>query len=109
MQALLEAAPWLRMTAWLQQQGHGVGPKRRLRLLRAMGLMAVYAKPRLSLNPLYHRHFPYLLKGVAIVRPTMSFDSTLNQLDGCDLCVRVPCRVQLIVKSVAGHLVILAL
>jgi hypothetical protein len=25
-----------------------------------MGLMAVYAKPRLSLNPLEHKRFPYL-------------------------------------------------
>ena len=58
-----------KMTFQLQQQGYAVGPKRVRRLLRLMGLMAVYAKPRLSLNPLAHRRFPYLLKGVAIVRP----------------------------------------
>ena len=35
-----------------------------------MGLMATfYPKPRLSLNPLEHKRFPYLLKGLAIVRP----------------------------------------
>ena len=50
-----------KMTVWLQQQGYAVGPKRVRRLLRAMGLMAVYPKPRLSLNPLAHRRFPYLL------------------------------------------------
>jgi len=73
-----------KMTAWMQQQGHGVGPKRVRRLLRAMGLMAVYAKPRLSLNPLYHRHFPYLLKGVTIVRPNQvwSTDITYIRLRG---------------------------
>ena len=41
-----------KMTVWLQQQGFAVGPKRVRRLLRSMGLMAVYPKPRLSLNPM---------------------------------------------------------
>ena len=58
-----------KMTVGLQLQGYLVGPKRVRRLLRAMGLMAVYPKPRLSLNPLAHKRFPYLLKGLAIVRP----------------------------------------
>ena len=73
-----------KMTAWLQQLGHGVGPKRVRRLLRAMGLMAIYPKPRLSLNPLAHRRFPYLLKGVQIVRPNQvwSTDITYIRLQG---------------------------
>ena len=58
-----------KMTVWLQAQRYAVGPKRVRRLLRAMGLMAVYPKPRLSLNALAHKRFPYLLKGLAIVRP----------------------------------------
>jgi len=73
-----------KMTVWLQQQGYAVGPKRVRRLLRAMGLMAVYPKPRLSLNPLAHRRFPYLLKGVSIVRPNQvwSTDITYIRLRG---------------------------
>jgi putative transposase len=73
-----------KMTVWLQQQGHAVGPKRVRRLLRAMGLMAVYPKPRLSLNPLAHQRFPYLLKGLAIVRPNQvwSTDITYIRLRG---------------------------
>jgi putative transposase len=73
-----------KMTAGLQLQGHAVGPKRVRRLLRAMGLMAVYPKPRLSLNPLAHQRFPYLLKGVAIVRPNQvwSTDITYVRLQG---------------------------
>jgi len=73
-----------KMTFWLQEQGYAVGPKRVRRLLRAMGLMAVYPKPRLSLNPLAHRRFPYLLKGVAIVRPNQvwSTDITYIRLRG---------------------------
>ena len=73
-----------KMTVGLQQQGYAVGPKRVRRLLRAMGLMAVYPKPRLSLNPLAHQRFPYLLKGVAIVRPNQvwSTDITYIRLHG---------------------------
>ena len=73
-----------KMTAGLQLQGYAVGPKRVRRLLRAMGLMAVYPKPRLSLNPLAHKRFPYLLKGVAIVRPNQvwSTDITYIRLQG---------------------------
>jgi putative transposase len=73
-----------KMTFWLQAQGYAVGPKRVRRLLRAMGLMAVYPKPRLSLNSLAHRRFPYLLKGVAIVRPNQvwSTDITYIRLRG---------------------------
>jgi putative transposase len=38
----------LRMTAWLRHQGHQVNFKRVRSLLRQMGLMAVYPRPRLS-------------------------------------------------------------
>jgi len=73
-----------KMTLWLRSQHHAVGPKRVRRLLRAMGLMAVYPKPRLSLNPAAHKRFPYLLKGVAIVRPNQvwSTDITYIRLRG---------------------------
>jgi putative transposase len=73
-----------KMTVWLQNQGHRVGPKRVRRLLRAMGLMAVYPKPRLSLNVSAHQRFPYLLKGVSIVRPNQvwSTDITYIRLRG---------------------------
>lgn len=71
-----------KMTFWLQDQGHSIGPKRVRRLLRQMGLMALYAKPHLSLNPLEHRRFPYLLSGVPIVRPNQvwSIDITYIRL-----------------------------
>ena len=69
-----------KMTFDLQQQGHAVGPKRVRRLLRTMGLMAVYAKPRLSFNPLVHRRFPYLLKGVVIVRPNQVWSTDITYI-----------------------------
>ena len=73
-----------KMTVWLRLQNHRVGPKRVRRLLRSMGLMAVYPKPRLSCNPLGHKRFPYLLKDMAIVRPNQvwSTDITYIRLTG---------------------------
>jgi putative transposase len=49
----------LRMTAWLRQQGHQVNGKRVRRLLRRMGLMAVYPKPRLSQSSAGAPWYPY--------------------------------------------------
>jgi putative transposase len=69
-----------KMTVWLQNRGHPVGPKRVRRLLRAMGLMAVYPKPRLSLNPSAHQRFPYLLKGVSIVRPNQVWSTDITYI-----------------------------
>ena len=69
-----------KMTVWLRLQRHTVGPKRVRRLLRAMGLMAIYPKPRLSLNPFAHKRFPYLLKGLAIVRPNQVWSTDLTYI-----------------------------
>jgi putative transposase len=58
-----------RMTVWLRQQGHQVGPGRVRRLLRKMGLVAIYPKPRTSQPNHEHRVYPYLLSGLSIDRP----------------------------------------
>lgn len=60
---------WPRMTAWLRQQGHAVNGKRVRRLMRLMGLQAIYPRPRTSQPTSTHRRYPYLLHGVEILRP----------------------------------------
>lgn len=55
-----------RMTAWLATQGQVVNPKRVRRLLRQMGLEAIYPGPRTSRTAAGHRIYPYLLRGVPI-------------------------------------------
>lgn len=55
-----------RMTAWLKQQGYEVNEKRVRRLLRGMGLEALYPKPRLSQPALGAQIYPYLLRDVLI-------------------------------------------
>ncbi len=57
-----------RWTAWLGGQGHEVNRKRVQRLMRLMGLQAIYPKPRRSVPDSQHKVFPYLLRGVLIDR-----------------------------------------
>jgi len=57
-----------RMTAYLRRQGHTVNKKRIERLFRTMELEAVYPKPNLSKRNPNHKVYPYLLRGVDIVR-----------------------------------------
>jgi putative transposase len=57
-----------RMTIWLNEQGEEVNRKRVQRLMRVMGLEAIYPKPRLSLAGKGHRIYPYLLRGVTVER-----------------------------------------
>ena len=58
-----------KMTDSLRKSGHAVNPKRVRRLMRLMGLEAIYPKPRLSDPAPGHRIYPYLLRGLEIVRP----------------------------------------
>src|SRR5580700_7571933 len=57
-----------RMAAWLATQGHVVNRKRVRRLLRLMGLVAIYQRPNTSKAAAAHKVYPYLLGGIAIER-----------------------------------------
>jgi putative transposase len=57
-----------RMTRWLIEQGEEVNRKRVQRLMRTMGLEAIYPKPRLSAAGKGYKVYPYLLRGVTIAR-----------------------------------------
>jgi len=58
-----------RMTAWLNVQGQAANHKRVRRLMRLMGLHAIYPKPRLSSSNQTHKKYPYLLNGLVIDHP----------------------------------------
>ena len=62
-----------RMHAWLRRLDHDVNVKRVHRLLRKMGLEAIYPKRRLSIKNKEHKIYPYLLKGVKIDRPDQAW------------------------------------
>lgn len=58
----------LKMTAYLRDLGYCVNPKRVRRLLRQMGLEAIYQKPNTSEPNPEHIIYPYLLRGLTINR-----------------------------------------
>src|SRR5271169_5774289 len=57
-----------RMAAWLATQGHPVNRKRVQRLMRLMGLVAVYQRPNTSKPAPENKVYPYLLGGMSITR-----------------------------------------
>jgi len=66
-----------RITHELQRNGIVVNHKRVERLMRVMGIEAVYPKPNLSKNDKPHPVYPYLLKNLEITFP--------NQVWGTDI------------------------
>ena len=63
-----EACGVLKMMKNLRRLGYNVGEKLVRRLMRTMNLLAIYPKPNLSKRHPEHRIYPYLLKGLEIVR-----------------------------------------
>jgi len=61
-----------------------VNRKRMQRLMRIMGLEAIYPKPNLSRGDVTHKVFPYLLRNIKLDRPNTvwSCDITYIPLDG---------------------------
>lgn len=69
-----------KMTAWLRGEGFPVNEKRIRRLLRLMGLEAIYQRPRLSDPAPGHRIYPYLLRGVPILRPNHVWSTDITYI-----------------------------
>ena len=57
------------MTRHLRREGYAVSRTRISRLMKLMGLAAIYQKPRTSIPNLQHKIYPYLLRGLVIDRP----------------------------------------
>ena len=57
-----------RMKAWLERQGIAVSRKRVQRLMRVMGLRAIYRHPRTSRPAPGHRIYTYLLRNAKVTR-----------------------------------------
>lgn len=69
---------WPRMTAHLRRQGYVVNPKRIRRLMQMMGLVAIYPKPNTSKRDDAHKIYPYLLRGLKIVRPNQVWSADIT-------------------------------
>ena len=57
-----------KITACLRRQGHQVSRKRVQRLMRRMGIEAIYRRPNTSRRNSRHKVYPYLLRGLQIDR-----------------------------------------
>lgn len=71
-----------RIRDWLETRGHRVNRKRVQRLMRQMGLAALYPRPRTSRPGKGHKVYPYLLRELHVERP--------NQVWAADICYGAP-------------------
>ena len=69
-----------RMVDWLGDEGHLVNRKRVQRLMRTMGIVAIYPKKNLSQPNQAHRVYPYLLRNLNIDRPNQVWATDITYL-----------------------------
>ena len=68
------------MKAWLDRHGMPVRRKRVRRLMRVMGLRAIYRNLRTSQPAQEHRVYPYLLRNARVTRPDRFWDVDITYL-----------------------------
>ena len=64
----------------LSAEGYQVNRKKIQRLMRKMGLLAVYPKRRTTIPDQGHRIYPYLLRGVAVSRPNQVWAADITYI-----------------------------
>lgn len=62
----------------LEKKGYKINRKRVQRLMRKMGIEAIYPKPRTSIPHPGHKIYPYLLRGMVIDRPNKVWASDIT-------------------------------
>jgi len=69
-----------KIAAWLKSHSHLVNRKRVRRLMRLMGLKAIYRRPRTSKPAPGHKIYPYLLSGMRITRPNQVWAADITYI-----------------------------
>ena len=69
-----------RMKVWLERRGVRVSRKRVQRLMRAMGLRAIYRRPSTSRRSPENPVYPYLLRNARITRPNQVWAADITYL-----------------------------
>ena len=69
-----------RMTAILKRDGYEVNRKRVQRLMREMGIEALYPKRKTSVGDAEHKVYPYLLRGLEIERPNQVWSTDITYI-----------------------------
>ena len=69
-----------KITAWLKREDYEVNQKRVRRLMRLMGLEAIYPKPNMSKAFKGHKKYPYLLRDLIIDHPNQVWSTDITYL-----------------------------
>jgi len=69
-----------RMTVCLRHQGQQVNPKHVRRLMKVMGIAAMYPKPRTTMIATNHKVYPYLLRDVQITHPNQVWSTDITYI-----------------------------
>jgi putative transposase len=69
-----------KIAAWLKGQDHIVNRKRVRRLMRLMGIKAIYRRPKTSKPAPGHKIYPYLLGGLKITRPNQVWAADITYI-----------------------------
>jgi putative transposase len=69
-----------KMTKQLQRMGYDVGRDHVRTLMRTMGLFAIYPGPNTSKKAKAHKIYPYLLRGVDIIRPNQVWSADITYI-----------------------------
>lgn len=64
----------------LRQEGHEVGRAKVARLMRLMGIEALYRKPKTTKRHPGHKVYPYLLRNLAVTRPNQVWAMDITYL-----------------------------
>ena len=67
-----------RMTAYVRRLGYTVNPKRIRRLMRKMGMAAIYPKPRTTQAAQGHKVYPYLLRDLPITHANQVWSADIT-------------------------------
>ena len=68
------------MARYLRREGYCVGRHRVRRLMRLMSIEAVYQKPNTSKPHPLHKKYPYLLRGLAILKPNQVWCTDISYI-----------------------------
>ncbi len=69
-----------KIVAWLKSQNYSVNRKRVRRLMRIMGLKAIYRRPKTSKPAPGHKIYSYLLGGMKITRPNQVWAADITYI-----------------------------
>jgi putative transposase len=69
-----------KIAAWLKSQSYSINRKRVRRLMRLMGLKAIYRRPKTSKPAPGHKIYPYLLGGMKITRPNQVWAADITYI-----------------------------